>query len=530
MKFPRTSGILLHPTSFPGAYGIGDLGEAAFRWVDFLAQTEQTLWQLMPLGYTGFGDSPYQSFSAFAGDPLLISPDLLAQQHLLTDAELAAVPAFPPMKVDYGPVIQWKMQLLRTASDRFYAQHLDAGEIFTTFVRDNAGWLEDFALFMALKEAHGGAAWNTWEPALRSRQPAAMETWKAKVLPGMAFHRFLQFAFLTQWRAVKAYANEKNIKMIGDVPIFVAYDSDDVWANPELFDLDAEGSPRYGAGVPPDYFSTTGQLWGNPLYKWDAIAERDYDWWIRRFRGALSMFDIIRIDHFRGFEAYWAVPAGEKTAVNGHWIKGPGRDLFIAVKAALGDLPIIAEDLGFMTADVLALRDEMGFPGMKILQFAFGDDPLQEYLPHNYQSNCVVYSGTHDNDTVLGWYHTAKDAEKTYLKHYMGSSGKDVHWDFIRMAFGSIADMAVVPLQDVLGLGTEARMNTPGVAAGNWGWRYSEADLTPAIAEQLKTVTHAYGRGYVRKEPKVKARPHHEHAHSLHPKDPHPHHHVAPKP
>ncbi|MGO8672449.1 MAG: 4-alpha-glucanotransferase [Capsulimonadaceae bacterium] len=523
MKFPRTSGILLHPTSFPGPYGIGDLGEAAYAWVDFLAKTGQTLWQLMPLGYTGYGDSPYQSFSAFAGDPLLISPDALGAEGWLTSADLAAVPKFDSKHVDYGPVIEWKMALLRRAGDRFYAQGGDKAAGFQDFVTANAGWLDDFSLFMATKEGHGGAAWVTWEPDIRSRQPAALIHWAEKVAPGIAFNKFMQYAFFAQWGKLKGYANGKGIKIIGDIPIFVAYDSDDVWANPELFDLAADGKALSGAGVPPDYFSATGQLWGNPLYRWEEIARQDYAWWIRRFRGALSMYDILRIDHFRGFEAYWSVPAGEETAVNGKWIKGPGRELFVAVHDALGELPIIAEDLGMMTADVLALRDAFGFPGMKILEFAFSDDPLQEYLPHNYAPNCVVYSGTHDNDTVVGWYEKATDREKHYYHQYTGGTGKDVAWDFLRLAFSSVADMAVVPLQDVLGLGSEARMNTPGTAAGNWGWRYRQDQLTSALAERLHAATYAYGRGYVRAEPKKAAHPPHRHAQSPHPHVPHPH-------
>lgn len=521
MKFPRASGILLHPTSLPGAFGIGDLGDAALRWIDFLSDTNQTLWQLMPLGYTGYGDSPYQSFSAFAGDPLLISPERLHHDGFLTAADLKHAPAFPAEKVDYGPVITWKMGLLHQAYRRFKeAATADQRAAFQTFAQANAHWLDDFALFMALKQAHGGAAWNTWEPELKRREPAALAEWTAKLAEGIEEHKFYQWQFFTQWERVKAYANERNIKVIGDVPIFVAYDSDDVWANAGLFDLDADGNPRHVAGVPPDYFSATGQLWGNPLYNWEAMADAGYAWWIERFRAALKAYDIIRIDHFRGFEAYWSIPFGDKTAVNGQWVKGPGRDLFLAVKAQLGDLPIIAEDLGLLTADVIALRDAMEFPGMKILQFAFGTDPRQEYLPHNYAPNCVVYSGTHDNDTWVGWFATASEAEKGYLLRYVGGDGSDIHWAVIRLAWGSIADMAIVPLQDVLGLGSEARMNTPGVAAGNWGWRYHADALTPEVASQLKALTYDYGRGLTAPEPPKRRQ---RHPHSTHPRLPHPH-------
>ena len=519
MKFPRTSGILLHPVSFPGPFGIGDLGPAACRWVDFLEDTGQTLWQLMPLGYTGYGDSPYQSFSAFAGNPLLISPELLARDGFLTRSDLEDVPQFPPDRIDYGPVIEWKLALLRRAFERF-RDHARSGAHteLDAFGEANADWLDDFALFMALKSAHGGAAWITWEPALRRREAPALIHWTERLSDAILQHKFLQWQFAKQWAAVKAYANERHIRVIGDVPIFVAYDSDDVWANPELFDLDDEGRPRSVAGVPPDYFSKTGQLWGNPLYDWEAMAERGYAWWIRRFRAALSLYDIVRIDHFRGFEAYWAIPAGEPTAVNGRWIKGPGRDLFLAVKEALGDLPIIAEDLGFMTADVLALRDSMGFPGMKILQFAFNGDPRQEYLPHNYTPNCVVYSGTHDNDTAVGWLASASEKERETLSRYTGRDSSEVHWDLIRLAFGSIADMAVVPLQDVLGLGSEARMNTPGQPGGNWGWRYAEEDLTPEVRTRLGEISHVYGRGL----PAVATKPRHlKRPPSTHPRPPH---------
>lgn len=494
MNFARASGILLHPTSFPGPYGIGDLGEGALRWLDFLVEAGQTLWQVMPLGYTGFGDSPYQSVSAFAGDPLLISIDTLRAQGLLTHPDIGTPPPFAANRVDYGPVIIWKTDLLRKASGHFYAQG-GAGEPgFQAFVRDNAQWLEDLSFFLALKEAHEGAPWSRWELPLRRREPAAMEQWTSKLVSEIALHKFLQYAFVAQWRTIRAYANANQIKVIGDIPIFVGYDSADVWANPGLFEIDSDGKQQFWAGAPPDYFSPTGQVWGNPLYRWDVLARRGYDWWIRRFRCALAEYDILRLDHFRGFEASWAVPSGDRTAINGHWEKGPGRDFFMAVKTALGDLPVVAEDLGVTTPELLALRDELGFAGMKVLQFAFGGDPSSPYLPHNYPAHCMGYSGTHDNDTFVGWYKSASEKERDFFRQYTGRDDTEVNWVAIRLLFGSVAQLAVVPLQDVLGLGSEARMNVPGTAAGNWGFRYRQEDLTPALARRLKDLTCPYGR------------------------------------
>ena len=496
MAFARTSGILLHPTSFPGRYGIGDLGEAAYRWIDFLAETGQTLWQIMPLSPTGYGDSPYQSFSAFAGNPLLISLDTLVGEHLLADADVANVPDFPAEHVDFGPVIEWKMKTLMLSLHHFKSgSNMVEQSAFATFERENTAWLDDFALFMALKEVHGGASWNEWEAPIRGRQPAALAEWTTKLADSIEAYKYLQFLFFKQWAAVKAYANDRNIQIVGDVPIFVAYDSTDVWANPDLFYLDPEGNPTQVAGVPPDYFSATGQMWGNPLYRWDAMAATGYEWWLRRFRAILTVVDIVRIDHFRGFDAYWAIPAGEPTAVNGKWESGPGLPFFKAIEAKLGELPIIAEDLGLITRGVREIRDTMGFPGMKVLQFAFSGDPRHEYLPHTYPRNCVVYSGTHDNDTTVGWYATSTEKERDMIRRYLQSDGHEINWDFIRLAFGSVAIIAVMPLQDVLGLGGDARMNTPGTASGNWGWRYTSDALTDTVRGRLKEVTYFFGRG-----------------------------------
>ncbi len=495
MRLERSSGILLHPTSLPGRFGIGDLGAGAYRFVDFLAAARQRLWQVLPLGPTGYGDSPYQSFSAFAGNPLLIALERLADDGLLSAADLAGLPALSPDRVDYGAVVPEKWRCLRTSFARFdaAARH-ELRQAFDAFCADAADWLDDYALFMALKEAHGGAAWNTWPEDLRGRQRAALKRAGADLAEAVRFQQYAQWLFFRQWAAVRAYAATRRIRIIGDIPIFVAYDSADVWANPDLFYLDEDGTPTVVAGVPPDYFSATGQLWGNPLYDWQRLARTGYDWWIRRFRATLTQVDIVRIDHFRGFEAYWEVPAGAATAVNGRWVPGPGAAVFEAVRAALGDVPIIAEDLGLITPPVEALRDQLGFPGMAVLQFAFGDKPDNPYLPHNHRHNLVVYSGTHDNDTTAGWYAAADEPVRHHVRHYLARAGDDIAWDFIRTALASVADTAVVPLQDVLALGSEGRMNRPGLAGGNWDWRFRADDLHPRLAARLADLTTLYGR------------------------------------
>jgi len=417
LRFPRSSGLLLHPTSLPGRYGIGDLGDEAYRFVDFLVEARQSIWQVLPLGPTGYGDSPYQCFSAFAGNPLLISPDRLVTDGLLTADDVRDVPDQPADRVAYG-------------------EGLRAG--FDAFCRDHAHWLSDFALFMALKEAHGGAVWNTWDAALVKRQPPALAGWSAKLADAIFAHKVLQFLFFRQWLAVKRYANERGIRVVGDIPIFVAYDSADVWSHPDLFFLDDEGQLTAMAGVPPDFFSETGQLWGNPLYRWEVMAQQGYAWWIERLRAMLEQVDILRIDHFIGFTRYWEVPAGETTAVKGTFRPGPGEAIFRAIEKALGALPIIAEDLGLITPQVIALRDQFELPGMKILQFAFATDTSDPFLPHNYPNNCVVYTGTHDNDTSLGWYERISEGEKDFYRRYLGREGKDVAWDFIRAAWSSV--------------------------------------------------------------------------------------------
>ena len=495
MPFPRSSGILLHPTSFPGRFGIGDLGQEAYRFLDFLADHGQTLWQVMPLGPTGYGDSPYATFSAFAGNPLLIALEPLIEAGYLTPEEAASAPPFPDGQVDYGAVIPFKLSLLKRAFHRFRDQAPpEERAAFHRFCQEEADWLDDFALFMALKEHHGGAIWSRWEPAVAARRPDALAHWSRRLEQEVLAHRYFQFLFFRQWGALKQYANTQGIRVIGDIPIFVAYDSADVWVHRALFHLDEAGNPTVVAGVPPDYFSPTGQLWGNPLYRWEVMAETGYAWWIARLRMLLRLVDIVRLDHFRGFEAYWEVPAGEETAVHGRWVPGPGAAFFEAVREALGDLPIIAEDLGFITPQVEALRERFGFPGMKVLQFAFDGDPTNPFLPHNYPRNCVVYTGTHDNDTTVGWFQKAPAEERAFALKYLGTDGREIHWDLIRLALASVADLAVIPLQDLLGLGSEARMNYPSRAGGNWRWRYRAGDLTAALGQRLAEMTEVYGR------------------------------------
>jgi 4-alpha-glucanotransferase len=500
----RRSGILLHPTSLPGRHGIGELGHEARLFVDFLAETHQTIWQVLPLGPTGYGDSPYQCFSAFAGNPLLVSLETLVDDGLLTTRDLAA--AFPSDEVDYGAVIPFKRALLSKAFAAFEKKAPSPRrDAFVAFCRDEAGWLDDFALFMALKDIHGGAAWHTWEGALATRDPDSLA--KARRDHGDAIRcvQFAQYLFFEQWAALRAKARSQGIQVMGDIPIFVAHDSSDVWARPDLFTLAADGTPALQAGVPPDYFSATGQMWGNPLYRWDALERSGYGWWVDRFRASLRLFDSVRLDHFRGFEAYWEIPGGEKTAVNGRWVKGPGAALFDAIQAALGPLPVVAENLGVITAEVEALRERYGWPGMAILQFAFGDDSqANDFLPYTYPRNRVVYTGGHDNDTTVGWWTAGVgdstrseeevSRERDFALRYVGGDGSEIHWDFIRTVMASVADTAIFPLQDVLGAGSAARMNLPGRLGGNWKWRYRAEALTPAVARRLETLTRTFGR------------------------------------
>lgn len=495
MPFERSSGILLHPTSLPGGHGIGDLGDDAHRWVDFLAAGGQRLWQLMPLGPTGYGDSPYQCFSAFAGNPYLISLDRLHETGLLTQSDLADAPDGNPSQVDYGAVIPYKLDRLERAANRFRETADDgARAAFDAFCEAQAHWLDDYTLFMAIKEAHGGNAWNTWNEDLRLRNDAALARARTEHAEAIERQKLWQHFFDRQWRAVKDHANESGIQIVGDIPIFIAYDSADAWANPDLFFFDEEGNPTVVAGVPPDYFSETGQRWGNPLYRWKKMRENGYRWWIRRFESTLEFVDIVRVDHFRGFEAYWEIPADEPTAENGRWVRGPGQEFFDAIQAALGDLPIIAEDLGVITPGVEQLRDDNDLPGMKVLQFAFAGDASDAYLPHNYDHNYLVYTGTHDNDTTNGWYAKAPEAERDYVRRYLARGDENIAWELIRLAQRSVADIAIYPLQDALGLGSEARMNTPGQPAGNWTWRFTWDQVGYWLAPALDEMTVLYGR------------------------------------
>jgi 4-alpha-glucanotransferase len=511
MNLTRASGILLHPTSFPGPHGIGDLGQAAFEFVDFLIAAKQSLWQVLPLGPTGYGDSPYASFSSFAGNPLLINLDKLVEAGDLAPADLGEIPAFPIDQIDFGWVIYWKTPLLEKAARNFLARaSAQRQAAFATFCTEQVGWLDDFALFMSVKQHFDakaqaadvfGAMWSSyWDKDIALRQPAVLARWQNEQAEVIALKKVLQFFFFEQWGALKKYANSQGIQIIGDIPIFVAPDSVDVWANRELFFLNDQGQPTVVAGVPPDYFSPTGQLWGNPLYNWKKMADQRFRWWIERIRATLGLVDIIRIDHFRGFAAYWEVPADQDTAIEGRWVKALGKKLFQTVAQELGSLPILAEDLGVITSDVEALRDQFNFPGMKILQFAFDSkeagslDATNKFLPHNHTYNSVVYTGTHDNDTTKAWYRERLPEEQDLIRRYLARPANDIVWDFIRLAMASVARFAVIPFQDVLNLDSDARMNTPSVLGGNWAWRYRPAALNEWVANRLAELVALYGR------------------------------------
>jgi 4-alpha-glucanotransferase len=497
MHFPRASGILLHPTSLPGRYGIGDLGEWAYRFVDYLVEAGQSYWQMLPLGPTSYGDSPYQSLSAFAGNPLLISLDKLAGEGWLTQADLENVPNFPHHAVDFGNVITYHKQMLSTAHRHFteIATKVQK-DAYAEWCAEQAAWLDDYAVFVALKEHWGGRPWVEWSKEEALREPEALIAARERHVVEIDEHKFIQWMFFRQWLELKAYANNHGIKLIGDIPIFVAHDSSDVWANPQLYYLDEVGYPTVIAGVPPDYFSETGQRWGNPLYRWDVIEDDGYSWWIRRIRATLQFVDLIRVDHFRGFEAYWEVPASEPTAVRGRWVPGPGLKFLRTVQAALSDLPIIAEDLGVITPGVVELRDTFNLPGMKVLQFAWGNlDEASGFLPHAHVRNAIVYTGTHDNNTTLGWWWSeANNHIRNHVREYIGHDVHEPHWEMIRLAMMSVAHTAVVPLQDVIGLGADARMNTPGRLGGNWTWRFVPEQLDSGMRERLRWFTRLYVR------------------------------------
>jgi 4-alpha-glucanotransferase len=503
MPFPRSSGILLHPTCFPSRFGIGDLGQEAYQFIDFLVNSAQQYWQVLPLGPTGYGNSPYACYSAMAGNPLIISPEKLAEAGFLAEQDFANLPAFPTDKVDFEQVVPIKMALLKKACENFKTQATaQQQQDFADFCDSKAYWLEDYALYMALKDSFLSRSWHTWDEEFAKRDAEAIEQARRRLVGEIIFYKFVQYEFFRQWTELKEYANEAGIEIIGDIPIYVAHDSADVWAHPDDFCLDEEtGEASLMAGVPPDYFSATGQLWGNPVYKWEELEQQDFKWWLQRFEAMLEYVDIIRIDHFRGFEAYWAVPQGEETAINGEWMKAPGDALFEAIKRQLGKLPVLAEDLGVITPEVEELRDKFEFPGMKVLQFAFGSDPGNPFLPYNIVRNCVIYTGTHDNDTTVGWFKQASDYERERFLLYLGcTSSEGIHWDLIRLALSSVANQAIIPLQDVLGLDTEARMNFPSIPEGNWEWRYQPQVLTPQLSDRLKTLTTIYGRAPIPRE------------------------------
>lgn len=493
----RGSGILLHITSLPSPYGIGDFGPSAYQFIDFLAQAGQSFWQILPLNPTspGLGNSPYSSYSAFAGNPLLISPERLVEKGLISKPE--HYPASEHERVDYEAVAAYKGRMLRTAYET-YKQSRERDHEFERFRKENSYWLDDYALFSALKEHFNGAMWGGWPRELRDRSETALREWREKLADRISMEHFFQYLVYKQWSSVKSYCNSKSIQVIGDMPIYVSYDSSDVWANPHLFKLDDEKRPTFVAGVPPDYFSATGQLWGNPVYKWDVLKETHYAWWIRRVEHNLKLFDTVRLDHFRGFVAYWEVPAGQETAINGRWVEAPARDFFNALFRKRPYPSIIAEDLGYITPDVREVINAFEFPTMKLLLFAFGGDlATSPYAPHNYVKNCVVYTGTHDNNTIRGWFRkeTGPD-DKRKLFEYLGRQvGEEtIHWELIRLAMMSVADTAILPMQDILGLGEEARMNLPATTKGNWGWRLRPDQLNPALVTPLLQMTRIYGR------------------------------------
>lgn len=485
MDVQHRSGILLHITSLPGRFGVGDLGPEAYAWVDFLAASRTRWWQTLPLGPTGYGESPYQSYSSFALNPLLISPELLAQEGLLDAAHLHAAPSFPSHSVDFAAVTQWKRSLYQVAYARI--EHTPALQTeFDAFCNAQANWLDDYSLFMTLKDQYGQQAWPHWPVALRGRQPAALAAARQQFADPYRFYAFQQFLLFRQWNRLRAHMAARGVGVIGDLPIYVAHDSADVWCRPDLFELDAAGAPLRVAGVPPDMFSATGQLWGNPLYRWDLHKKDTYAWWLNRLRATLALSDVIRLDHFRGFATYYAIPASEDTAMHGTWEFGPSADFFDTVERELGHLPLIAEDLGGEAApEVIALRDHFHLPGMKVFQFGFDTDRDHPFLPHNYPVNCVAYSGTHDNDTFLGWYAHAPQEQRQFCLEYIHTDEQHLAWDMLRMLWGSQAALTVAPIQDFLELGSPARMNVPGTPLGNWHWRVDGTALTPALAQRI---------------------------------------------
>ncbi len=495
MRFPRSCGILLHPTSFPSRYGTGDLGNEAKTFIDFLVNTNQTIWQVLPLGPTGYGNSPYASYSAFAGSSYLISLDKLAEKGLLQNKEVRMAELPVTTKAEYEKSYILKDALYRKASDGFYAGLTkEESAKLNKFKKANKFWLDDYCLFMACSLLNQKKPWNLWEKGLAQREKGALKEFKKEYEELIKHQLWMQYEFFNQWYELKSYANEKGVRVIGDIPIFVDHNSADVWANPSYFAVDKQGNRKLVAGVPPDYFSETGQLWGNPLYNWKTLEKDGFSWWIERFRQMFELYDAIRVDHFRGFDAYWEVKANEKTAIKGRWVKAPGQKLFETIKAKLGELPIIAEDLGVMTPSVEALRDGFNFPGMKIIQFAFDSDSSNDFLPHNYSQNSVAYTGTHDNDTSIGWYKSAPEIQKHRMREYTRSNGDEVEWELIRLALLSVSDQAIIPLQDYMSLDTEHRMNLPATVGNNWLWRYTPEMLEGVDRDRIRGLVELSNR------------------------------------
>jgi len=495
----RGSGILLHITSLPSPYGVGDLGPEAYRFADFLAQAKQSYWQVLPLNPTNpaYGNSPYSSISAFAGNTLLISPDLLIEEGLLSREDLEPIPPFPESRCDFSEVISYKEKLLERAYQHI-GQNGKGRESFEAFCLENSSWLEDFALFVVLKKHFGEKVWNEWPRELRDRDLNSLRAIKEESHNQIEKEKFWQYLFFKQWHSLRNACQEKGVHLFGDLAIYVSLDSADVWANPGLFKLDAEKRPALVSGVPPDYFSETGQLWGNPVYHWNVLKKSNFQWWIGRIAHNLKLFDVVRIDHFLGLVAYWEIPAGEKTAINGRWVKAPAKDFLNTLNKNFPYLPIVAEDLGVITPDVREVMNHFGLPGMKILQFAFGEDnPMHPFLPHNYEKNFLVYTGTHDNNTVRGWFEEeASTEDKRRLFRYLGREVpvEEIHWELIRLAMMSVAQSVILPMQDVLGLGQEARMNRPSIAHGNWEWRLRPGQITASVSERLLEITEIFGR------------------------------------
>jgi 4-alpha-glucanotransferase len=494
MNLPRLSGILLHPTALPGPHGIGALGSEARAFVDFLATAGQGIWQILPVGPTNSGDSPYNALSAFAGNPLLLDLPTIARWGDLSADDLAGGPAASD-RTDFPAVYRFKEERLGRAADNFFRQAgPERHDDFARFCSAHAAWLDDYALFAALRGHFGGRSWQQWPTPLRQREPAALREWRLALTREVAAEQYRQYAFSTQWSELKDYAGRKGIRLFGDLPIFVALDSADVWSNQALFRLDKDGLPTVVAGVPPDYFSTTGQRWGNPLYRWEAHRSDGFAWWLARFRHELQRTDLVRIDHFRGFEACWEIPADEPTAVHGSWQQAPGAELFRRLRSDSPELPIVAEDLGVITPEVEELRREFGFPGMKILQFAFDSGPGNPYLPHNYETGCVVYTGTHDNATTRGWWNALEDSQRKHLADCLGKPNPEIPWDLIRLAMASVARLCIIPCQDILALDDAARFNRPGESSGNWQWRLQPGQLTEGLAERLRLLAETYNR------------------------------------